>query len=63
VLFGGPTPEHDISILTGLLALHELERSRFGRRGDLLDETGMFYSVPRGVEAESVLGRSAQGFE
>jgi D-alanine-D-alanine ligase len=28
VLFGGPSPEHDISILTGLLALHELERSR-----------------------------------
>ena len=26
VLFGGPTPEHDISILTGLQALRELAR-------------------------------------
>ena len=26
VLFGGPAPEHDISILTGLQALRELAR-------------------------------------
>ena len=26
VIFGGPTPEHDISILTGLQAVQELSR-------------------------------------
>jgi D-alanine-D-alanine ligase len=55
VLFGGPTPEHDISILTGLLALHELERSDRDTLGIYWTKTGAFYSVPRGVEAEAFL--------
>jgi D-alanine-D-alanine ligase len=55
VLFGGPTPEHDISILTGLLALHELERSNREVVGIYWTKTGAFYSVPRGVEAEAFL--------
>ncbi len=37
VLFGGPSPEHDISILTGLQALREL--SRAGR-----DVTGLYWT-------------------
>jgi D-alanine-D-alanine ligase len=55
VLFGGPTPEHDISILTGLLALHELERSESDVVGIYWSKTGAFYGVPRGVEAEAFL--------
>ncbi len=55
VLFGGPTPEHDISILTGLLALHELERSDSDVVGIYWTKTGAFYSVAPDVEAEAFL--------
>ena len=55
VVFGGPSPEHDISILTGLLALHELERSNRDVVGIYWTKTGSFYGVPRGVEAEAFL--------
>ncbi len=61
VLFGGPTPEHDISILTGLLALHELERSRTDVLGIYWTKTGAFYSVPRAVEAEAFLDGLPKG--
>ena len=53
VLFGGPSPEHDISILTGLLALRELERSRDEVAGLYWTKSGDFVLVPTGVEAES----------
>jgi D-alanine-D-alanine ligase len=52
VLFGGPSPEHDISILTGLLALRELERANRDVVGIYWTKAGTFVSVPRGVEAE-----------
>jgi D-alanine-D-alanine ligase len=61
VLFGGPTPEHDISILTGLLALHELERTERDALGIYWSKTGAFYSVARGVEAESFLDGLPKG--
>lgn len=61
VLFGGPTPEHDISILTGLLALHELERSTRDTVGIYWTKTGGFYVVPPGVEAESFLDGLPKG--
>lgn len=60
VLFGGPTPEHDVSILTGLQALRELQ----GRRdavGIYWTKTNLFYSVPGDVEAESFLGGLPKG--
>ena len=61
VLFGGPTPEHDISILTGLLALHELERSSSDVVGIYWTKTGAFYRVPSGVEAETFLDGVPKG--
>jgi D-alanine-D-alanine ligase len=61
VLFGGPTPEHDISILTGLLALHELERSDRDTVGIYWTKTGAFYRVPTGVEAEAFLDGVPKG--
>lgn len=61
VLFGGPTPEHDISILTGLLTLHELERSTRDTVGIYWTKTGAFYTVPRGVEAEAFLDGLPKG--
>jgi D-alanine-D-alanine ligase len=55
VLFGGPTPEHDISILTGLQALRELERSGRDATGIYWTKTDSFYALASGVEAESFL--------
>jgi D-alanine-D-alanine ligase len=55
VLFGGPTPEHDISILTGLLALREMQRNSSDTLGIYWTKTGAFCQVPAGVEAESFL--------
>ncbi len=53
VLFGGPSPEHDISILTGLQALRELARSGTDVVGLYWTKLGAFYSVAPGVEAEA----------
>ena len=51
VLFGGPTPEHDISILTGLLALRELSLQHRDVLGIYWSKTSSFYAVPPAVEA------------
>lgn len=61
VLFGGPTPEHDISILTGLLALGELAKNQDDVVGIYWTKTGSFYSVAPGVEAESFLDGVPKG--
>ncbi len=51
VLFGGPSPEHDISILTGLLALRELERTHSDAVGLYWTKSGDFVALPPTVEA------------
>jgi len=61
VLFGGPTPEHDISILTGLQALRELARSEPGVVGIYWTKSGSFYSVRSDVEAEAFLDGVPRG--
>lgn len=52
VLFGGPSPEHDISILTGLLALRELHQGRGEAIGIYWTKTGDFFQVAATTEAE-----------
>jgi len=61
VLFGGPTPEHDISILTGLLALRELQRGQKDVVGVYWTKTGGFFSVPADAEAEAFLDGLPKG--
>lgn len=61
VLFGGPTPEHDISILTGLLAMRELQRTQRDVVGIYWTKTGAFMSVAASVEAESFLDGIPKG--
>ncbi len=51
VLFGGPSPEHDISILTGLQALRELRRAGRDATGLYWTKTGDFVEVDGDVEA------------
>lgn len=54
VLFGGPAPEHDVSILTGLQALHGLRDQR-EVTGIYWSKTNLFYAVDSAIEAESFL--------
>ena len=61
VLFGGPSPEHDISILTGLQALRELDRADKGTQGIYWTKTGSYYSVANDVEAEAFLDGVPKG--
>jgi D-alanine-D-alanine ligase len=61
VLFGGPTPEHDISILTGLQALRELSLGDASTRGIYWTKTGSFYSVSSDVEAGAFLDGVPKG--
>jgi D-alanine-D-alanine ligase len=53
VLFGGPSPEHDVSILTGLQALRALADRR--PTGIYWTTTGAFFTVAPDVEAEAFL--------
>ncbi len=55
VLFGGPSPEHDISILTGLLALRELHGGRGDAVGIYWTKSGDFVQVAATSEAEAFL--------
>ncbi|MGH3732360.1 MAG: hypothetical protein ACRDVC_03155 [Acidimicrobiales bacterium] len=61
VLFGGPTPEHDISILTGLQVLRELARAESDVQGIYWTKSGSFYSVLNDVEAEAFLDGVPRG--
>ncbi len=61
VLFGGPAPEHDISILTGLLALRELARTDSDVVGIYWTKTGEFVRVPNSTEAEHFLDGVPKG--
>jgi D-alanine-D-alanine ligase len=60
VLFGGPAPEHDISILTGLQALRELARSG-DATGIYWTKAGEFVTVAPATEAEAFLDGVPKG--
>ncbi len=51
VLFGGPSPEHDVSILTGLQAAHELVNAGRDVTGVYWSKKGSFHRVPASLEA------------
>lgn len=51
VLFGGPSPEHDISILTGLQAARALLATESSVTGIYWSKTGEFYRVAPTLEA------------
>ncbi len=61
VLFGGPSPEHDISILTGLQALRELATFERDALGIYWTKTGAYHSVGCDVEAEAFLDGVPKG--
>ena len=51
VCFGSPSPEHDISVLTGLQALHALSSAGADPLGLYWAKTGDWFEVPTGLEA------------
>jgi D-alanine-D-alanine ligase len=51
VVFGGPSPEHDVSILTGLQAARELARAQRDVIGLYWTKTGEWYRVDASLEA------------
>jgi D-alanine-D-alanine ligase len=56
VIFGGPSPEHDVSVLTGLQAARGLANDPAGPttvRALFWSKTGDWYEVDPGLEAES----------
>jgi D-alanine-D-alanine ligase len=76
VIFGGPSPEHDVSVLTGLQAAHELQRA--GRTVQALywskaaewfavdaalEATAFLDGVPAGAQALRLVLGSGGGFE
>lgn len=56
VCFGGPSPEHDISILTGLQALRALAESGGSPVAIYWSKEGSFYRVEPSLEAEAYAG-------
>ena len=57
VIFGGPSPEHDVSVLTGLQAARGLAAGGQGGSPRALywSKTGEWFEVDPGLEAESFL--------
>ena len=65
VIFGGPSPEHDVSVLTGLQAARGLAGGASGAgsgiRALFWTKTGEWYEVDPGLEAESFLDGVPRG--
>ncbi len=63
VLFGGPSPEHDISILTGLQAARSLAQGIKDLPVIYWAKTGDFFSVDPGLEAVAFAAGVPRGAE
>jgi len=63
VIFGGPSPEHDVSVLTGLQACRGLADAASSDRvlGLFWSKTADWYEVDPGLEAEAFLGGVPNG--
>ena len=63
VAFGGPSPEHEVSILTGLQAARELLGSAHEVTGLYWTKTGDWYRVPPTLEASAFISGVPAGAE
>jgi D-alanine-D-alanine ligase len=60
VIFGGPSPEHDVSVLTGLQAAHALRKTSDTTHALYWTKTGEWFEVDPDLEAtDFVTGRPA----
>ncbi len=61
VLFGGPSPEHDVSIFTGLQAAHTLAQGGATVTAIYWAKTGDFFSVDPGLEGRDFADGAPKG--
>jgi D-alanine-D-alanine ligase len=62
VIFGGPSPEHDVSVLTGLQAARELATtSNMSVRGLFWSKSGDWFEVDPSLEATDFLDGTPRG--
>jgi len=61
VIFGGPSPEHDVSILTGLQATRELQGAGRSVRGLFWSKAAEWFEVDPGLEASDFVNGVPRG--
>jgi D-alanine-D-alanine ligase len=61
VIFGGPSPEHDVSVLTGLQAAHELQRAGHTVQALYWSKTAEWFAVDAALEATAFLDGVPRG--
>jgi D-alanine-D-alanine ligase len=61
VIFGGPSPEHDVSVLTGLQAAHELQRAGHAVLALYWSKTAEWFGVDAALEAAVFLDGVPRG--
>ncbi len=61
VIFGGPSPEHDVSVLTGLQAAHELQRAGHTVQALYWTKTAEWFAVDAALEATAFLDGVPKG--
>jgi len=61
VIFGGPSPEHDVSVLTGLQAAHELQRGGHAVQALYWSKTAEWFAVDPALEASEFLDGVPKG--
>jgi D-alanine-D-alanine ligase len=61
VIFGGPSPEHDVSVLTGLQAAQELQRAGHSVQALFWSKTAEWFAVDPSLEASAFLDGVPKG--
>jgi D-alanine-D-alanine ligase len=61
VIFGGPSPEHDVSVLTGLQAAHELQRAGHAVQALYWSKSAEWFAVDAALEASAFLDGPPKG--
>jgi D-alanine-D-alanine ligase len=61
VIFGGPSPEHDVSVLTGLQAAQELQRAGHAVQALFWSKTAEWFAVDPSLEASAFLDGVPKG--
>jgi D-alanine-D-alanine ligase len=61
VIFGGPSPEHDVSVLTGLQAAHELQRAGRGVQALYWSKSAEWFALDAALEASAFLDGVPKG--
>jgi len=61
VIFGGPSPEHDVSVLTGLQAAHELQRAGHDVQALYWSKSAEWFALHASMEATAFIDGIPKG--